>query len=150
MTDGDADATIEATSGREDETSFPEGTFNDWIGLAVEECGDGTAVVSVEYEEFKRNPGGVLHGGVTATLVDVAAGVATRSALEDTNEMLATTNLEINYLRPITETAYATAEVVRVGGSNAVVRVDVESTAPNGERKTVAIGTATYAIPDAT
>jgi uncharacterized protein (TIGR00369 family) len=123
---------------------FDDGSFNDWLGLAVEEYGEGEVTLSVDCEAFKQNPGGVLHGGVTATLVDVAGGMAIGSTFEDGGEMMATTNLDVNYLRPVTDTAYATAEVVRVGSSNAVAHVEVESTAPNGERKDVAIGTVTY------
>lgn len=123
---------------------FEEGTFNDWIGLTVEEFGDGNVVLSVTCDEFKQNPSGILHGGVTATLIDVAGGMAIGSSLGEGPQLKATTNLNVNYLRPITNTAYATGEVVRIGRSNAVSQVEVESTAPNGERKTVAIGTATY------
>jgi acyl-coenzyme A thioesterase PaaI-like protein len=70
--------------------------------------------------------------------------VAVRSALEGEEVPMATTNLEVNYLRPVTDTAYATGELVRLGEANAVIDVEVESTAPSGERKTVAIGTVTY------
>ena len=123
---------------------FEDGTFNDWLGLEVEEFGDGRVVLSVEYEEFKRNPGDVLHGGVTATLIDVAGGMAIGSTEAGGDEFRATTNLTVNYLRPITDTATATAEVVRIGTSNAISQVEVHSTAPSGERKQVAIGTVTY------
>jgi len=125
-------------------SSFPEGTFNDWLGLTIEEMGDGEAVLSVAYEAFKQNPDGVMQGGVTATLVDVVGAVAIRSALDGEGVPMATTNLEVNYLRPVTDTAYATGELVRLGEANAVIDVEVESTAPDGERKTVAIGTVTY------
>jgi len=125
---------------------FQPGTFNDWVGLAVEEAGDGRAVLTVEYESFKQNPSGVLHGGVTATLVDVAAGIAINS-IRGAEGALPTTNLDVNYLRPVTDDARATAEVVRVGDSNGVARVDVESTAPDGTTKTVAVGTVTYQVP---
>lgn len=146
MTDTDVDAEDEpdAPATRDSREYFRDGTFNDWIGLTVEEFGDGEVVLSVECEEFKQNPGGVLHGGVTATLIDVAGGMAIGSTFEDSRTPMATTNLDVNFLRPVTDTAYATAEVVRVGSSNAVAQVEVESTAPDGERKDVAIGTVTY------
>ena len=124
--------------------AFEDGTFNDWLGLEIEEFDDGRVVLSVEYEEFKRNPGDVLHGGVTATLIDVAGGMAIGSTEEGAGSFRATTNLTVNYLRPITDTAVATAEVVRIGSSNAVSEVEVHSTDPSGERKQVAIGTVTY------
>ena len=142
MTDTDDERRSPAP--REGREFFHDGTFNDWLGFAVEEYGEGEVVLSVEYEEFKQNPGGVLHGGVTAALIDVAGGMAIGSTFEDPPGAMATTNLDVNYLRPATDTAYATAEVARVGSSNAIAQVEVESTAPGGERKQVAIGTVTY------
>ncbi|MFB6171635.1 MAG: PaaI family thioesterase [Haloarculaceae archaeon] len=134
----------DAPADRAAEEFFRDGTFNDWIGLAVEEYGEGEVVVSVDCEEFKQNPGGVLHGGVTATLIDVSAGMAIGSTFEEPRGTMATTNLDVTFLRPVTDTAYASATVVRVGSSNAVAHVEVESTDPDGERKDVAIGTVTY------
>jgi uncharacterized domain 1 len=146
--EADADPEAERPGARENGDFFPDGTFNDWVGLRVEAYDDGEVVLAVDYAEFKRNPGDVMHGGVTATLVDVAGGVAIGSTFEDHEDrpFMATTNLDINYLRPITDTAYATAAVVRVGSSAAIAQVDVESTAPDGERKQVAIGTVTYSV----
>lgn len=143
-TDVDAEEEIDAPGPRGDGEFFMDGTFNDWLGLTVEEFGDGEVVLSVEFEEFKQNPGGILHGGVTAALIDVAGGMAIGSTFENPKKTRATTNLDVKYLRPITDTAYARGEVVRVGSTNAVAQVEVESTAPDGERKTVAIGTVTY------
>ena len=148
--EADIDPDADRPGARADGDFFPDGTFNDWVGLRVEEYSDGEVVLAVDYEGFKRNPGDVMHGGVTATLVDVAGGVAIGSTVEDREDrpFMATTNLDINYLRPVTDTAYATAAVVRVGSSTAVARVDVESTTPDGERKQVAIGTVTYSVAD--
>lgn len=146
MTDANVDSAEEADSiaCREPDDFFPDGTFNDWLGLTVEEYGEGEVVLSVEFEEFKQNPGGILHGGVTASLIDVAGGMAIGSTFDDEQGVMATTNLDVHYLRPITNTAYATGEVVRIGRSNAIARVEVESIAPSGESKQVAIGTVTY------
>lgn len=147
MTDSD-DETTEPTdvpSNRADREFFDDGSFNDWLGLTVEAFGDGEVSLSVTCEEFKQNPGGVMHGGVTATLIDVAGGMAIGSTFDE-EQMMATTNLNVNYLRPVTDTAHAAAEVVRVGSSNAIAQVEVESTAPNGERKQVATGTVTYQL----
>lgn len=146
MTDRYADDEERSDAGRPGPAGefFEDGTFNDWLGLEVEELGDGRAVLSVEYETFKQNPGDVLHGGVTATLIDVAGGIAIGSSLDGSDPFVATTNLSVNYLRPITDTAYATAELVRIGSATAIAQVEVHSEAPNGEEKRAAIGTVTY------
>lgn len=146
MTDNEADEAAPTEVRGPDPTGefFAGGTFNDWLGLTVEEMGEGRVVLSVEYEDVKANPGDVLHGGVTASLIDVAGGIAIGASEEGSDAFMATTNLNVHYLRPITDTAYATAEVVRVGSSNAVAEVEVHSHAPDGERKQVAQGTVTY------
>lgn len=148
MTDADRDETEprDVPADTRDREYFDDGSFNDWLGLAVERFEEGTVVLSVDCEEFKLNPGGVLHGGVTASLIDVAGGMAIGSTFDDGQQMMATTNLDVNYLRPITSTAFATGTVVRIGSSNGIAQVDVESTAPTGERKQVAIGTVTYQL----
>ncbi len=86
----------------------------------------------------------MVQGGVTATLPDVTGTVAVRGSLEGEEVPMVTTNPVVNYLRPVTDTAYATGELVRPGVANAVIDVEVESTAPSGERRTVAVGTMTY------
>lgn len=123
---------------------FAAGSFNDWLGLTLERYREGEVVLSVTCEDEKRNTGGLLHGGVTASLIDVAAGMTVASTFAGEPPSMATSSLDVEYLRPITDEAAATGEVVRVGESTAVARVDVESTAPDGERKLAAIGTVTF------
>lgn len=123
---------------------FLDGTFNDWLDLALESYEEGEVVLSVTCEGAKRNTSGLLHGGVTASLIDVAAGMTVASTFADEAPSMATASLDVEYLRPITVEAFATGEVVRVGKSSAVARVDVESTTPEGERKLAAIGTVSF------
>lgn len=119
--------------------------FHEWLGLEVAERGDGTATVTVPYGDRITNPFGVPHGGVVATAVDVAAGAALSAALGD-EASLATTDLDVAYLEPAAGDLTARAEVVRAGGTVGVVRVDVESTSPEGDTTTVAVGRTTYRV----
>lgn len=130
----------------DDSIGFRDGTFPDLLDLRVEELGDGRAVIATDCERHKENAAGVLHGGVTASLIDPAGGMAVGSTFEDEQRPRTTTNLDVTYVRPIADTAYATGEVVRVGDTDAVVSVEVESTAPSGERKRTAVGTVTYRL----
>jgi uncharacterized protein (TIGR00369 family) len=125
---------------------FEEGTFNDWLGLEVDRDAAGRVVLSTGLDRRKQNPGGVMHGGVTASLIDVAGGMAIGLSEEVEGDTRATTSLDVEYLRPITADPRAVAEVLRVGSTNAVSRVDVFSTAPDGTEKLVAVGTATYQL----
>ena len=116
-----------------------------WLGTSVEEFGYGTVVMTVPYHEKLTNKpmgGGDsessagIHGGIAATLIDTAGGIALRPFLDDPfTGGVATINLNVNYLRPATADLTATAEVVRAGTSIGVSTVTVESDNPDGERK---------------
>ena len=58
-----------------------------------------TAVISIEMRDDLRQPSGVLHGGVTATLIDTAMAFAVRTRLP-ADAATATIDLTIHYLRP--------------------------------------------------
>jgi len=119
-----------------------------WLGVTVEELGDGRAVLGLPHREELTNwDTGAIHGGATATVVDVASAFAIRTRLDDPmGTMQATTDLNVKYVRPATDDLTVEAEAVRVGSTNGVARVTVESTDDEGVRKPVAIGTCTYRL----
>lgn len=113
----------------------------------AEEVADDRVVLSMPVQDHLTNFSGNLHGGVLATLVDTASALAIRVTFEDPWEPgLATTDLTVSYVRPASGEVRAEAETVRVGGSIAVTEVEVTGVAPDGERKTVAIGGTTYRV----
>ncbi|TYT64039.1 PaaI family thioesterase [Natrialba swarupiae] len=129
--------------------------FLSWIGTTVDDVGDGTMTLSIPYDEKLTNarPNGPtdrrpdINGGVAATLVDTAGGLALRTELEDPfGGEVATINLNVNYLRPATGDLTARAEVVRAGSSVGVSEVVVESTTPDGETREVATGQGAYRL----
>ncbi|MDQ2052352.1 PaaI family thioesterase [Natronolimnohabitans sp. A-GB9] len=129
--------------------------FLSWIGTQVDDVGAGTMTLSIPYDEKLTNtrPGATederadIHGGIAATLIDTAGGLALRTEMDDAfTARVATINLNVNYLRPATGNLSATADVVRVGGSVGVSEVTVESTTPDGETTEVATGQAAYRI----
>src|SRR5690242_18097061 len=74
--------------------------FRDLVG--VEEpvsTTEGRARVMLHAEERHTNPAGTIHGGVIATLVDIAMGSAVRSLSRD-GEVPVTIEMKINYLEP--------------------------------------------------
>ena len=77
------------------------------------------------------NSHGVLHGGITATIADEAAWHAIENHFgKPTN--CTTTELKVNYLRPIMgEVATARAYLVRAGKTLCVSRVDIFDEANN-------------------
>jgi uncharacterized protein (TIGR00369 family) len=93
--------------------------------------------------EFERGKGtGQYHGGVIATLIDVAGDFAVALMV---GGPVPTINLRVDYLRPASNTSLmATARVRRAGRTVGVVDIDVHD--DNG--KLVAVGRGTYsAIP---
>ncbi|UIP00728.1 PaaI family thioesterase [Halobaculum sp. CBA1158] len=128
--------------------------FLSWLDLTVEDLERGRIVMSVPYDEKLVNPGspvGSVHGGIAATLVDTASGFALRSTFDDpTTGSLATTDLNVTYLRPATDDLRVEAEVLRAGGSMGYTDTLVSSVDPDGEPKDVAVGRTSYRLfPDA-
>jgi uncharacterized protein (TIGR00369 family) len=126
-----------------------------WLGTRVESMDYGTLVMTIPFDEKLTNsrPGengetpARIHGGIAATLIDTAGGIALRPFLDDPmNGDVATINLNLNYLRPAGDDLTATAEVVRAGESVGVSTVMVESEAPDGESKPVATGQGAYRL----
>ncbi|GAB6879920.1 hotdog fold thioesterase [Halorubrum gandharaense] len=90
-----------------------------WLGTRVETVERGRVVLSLPFDEKLTNADGqTIHGGVAATLVDTAGGVAQRTTFADPlSGGVATVNLNVNYLRPANGDLRAEADVVRAGGS---------------------------------
>lgn len=111
------------------------------LGLEWVDLEPGHAVLSLEPAEWMINPIGVIHGGITATLLDTALSCAVHSTLP-AGTGYATTDLQIRYIRAMHATTgrvIATGNVVHAGRRHATAegRVEVEETG-----KPIATGTA--------
>jgi acyl-CoA thioesterase len=114
--------------------------FAKTIGMKLVDIRPDEAVISIEMRDDLRQPSGVLHGGVTATLIDTAMAFAVRTRL-GVSEATATIDLTIHYLRPhISGLFTCTAKVVRAGKRIFTVSADVV----NEEGKLIATGLSTY------
>ena len=71
------------------------------LGFGVVEVDEGRAVFTADPGEQHYNPIGVVHGGLAATLLDSAMGVAVHSTL-DAGEGYTTLEFKVNFVRPIT------------------------------------------------
>jgi uncharacterized protein (TIGR00369 family) len=122
--------------------------FLSWLGVELERLDEGRAVMTLPYQEELTNwVTGTIHGGATATVVDTCSAFALRTVLEDPmNTTLATTDLDVKYVRPATSDITVDAEVIRAGTSTGVTRVTVTGTDDDGESKEVAIGATTYRL----
>jgi uncharacterized protein (TIGR00369 family) len=114
--------------------------FAKLMGMRLVDMRPNEAVIEIEMREDLKQPNGVLHGGVTATLIDTAMAFAVRTYLTDT-EPTATIDLTVHYLRPHVEgKAICTARVVRPGKRIYTVSAEVH----NEAGKLIATGLSTY------
>jgi len=105
---------------------------------------DGVTVACPLGEKL-MNSAGVLHGGVIATIADEAAWHALVHAYKAKRPMT-TTELKINYLRPIAgKRMTARAFVLRAGKTLGVTRVDLL----DDRKRLSAVGLVTYLLLDA-
>lgn len=114
--------------------------FSKLIGMKLVKLEIDEAQISIDMRDDLRQPSGVLHGGVTATLIDTAMAFAVRTRL-GIDEATATIDLTIHYLRPhITGVFTCTAKVVRAGKRIFTVSADVHGE----DGKLIATGLSTY------
>jgi acyl-CoA thioesterase len=103
--------------------------FNNMLGVRVLRKHNDGVTIGCELRDDLRNGAGVLHGGVTATLADVAVGFAVANHFGATRRAT-TVELKINYLRPIAHGRInARARLLRVGSNLVVGSVDIKDSA---------------------
>lgn len=131
--------------------------FNSLLGIQVIEA-NSTRVelqLAMKPELVGNTHHGILHGGVTASLLDVAGGLAalinTIDKLADVDpqglqkrlQNIGTIDMRVDYLLPgFGERFFCYAEVVRHGHRVAVTRMELL----NEKDKKIALGTATYMV----
>lgn len=95
--------------------------FADLLGITTD---DGTVRVAVTDQHL--NVAGTVHGGLIATVVDMAMGRAARESLDE-GEGAATLQLSLTYLNPaeVGDTLVATAQVGKRGSSIVLLTADV-------------------------
>jgi uncharacterized protein (TIGR00369 family) len=86
------------------------------LGIEFVAAADGGAVIALPFRTEIENKKGNVHGGVLATLADIAMGQAVRSA-RDGLFSVATVSLSINYLAPGKGDLTATGKCTKFGAS---------------------------------
>jgi len=110
------------------------------LGMQLVDVKLDEAAISMEMRDDLKQPHGVLHGGVTATLIDTTMAFAVRTRIPN-GEPTATIDLTIHYLRPHVEgTITCTAKNVRAGKRIFTVSAEVM----NREGKLLATAVSTY------
>lgn len=116
--------------------------FHRFLGLTLEDYSteDGSISISISArQEYSRSDGKIeLHGGVIASLIDIAGDYAVALKI---GAGVPTINLHVDYLRPARGIpAIASANIIRCGRSIAVVDIEVKDDTDT----LIAIGRGTY------
>lgn len=116
--------------------------FNQLIGMRLAAVHKDGVTVEIVVRPDMMNGAGILHGGVTATMADAAAGIATNRHLGG-GCPITTVEMKINYFRPVTKgRVRARAHLMRVGSTLSISRVDLF----DGEKKLIGTALVTYMI----
>ncbi|NMP30709.1 thioesterase family protein [Thalassotalea sp. M1531] len=131
--------------------------FNQLLGFEITRFDDKQAEISFRWDDkLIGNPiQKILHGGVTAAVLDVAGGVVaaanvianldeiTPESVQENIRKLGTIDLRTDFLRPGRgEHFVATAHIIRSGSKVAVARMELHN--ENGDH--IAFGTGTYMV----
>ncbi len=116
------------------------GPYHQWLGLSVTEVGDGEITIEVPWrDEFVVNPdGGYIHGGILATLVDLAADWAIATKL---GRPYPTVDIRVDYHRAAVKTSLRVkGRIVRLGSTFTTSEAFVE----DDQGRLLASGRGTY------
>ena len=123
---------------------LPHAPLAELLGFELIDLGEGHASFRMDPGERHYTPLGTVHGGIAATLLDSAMGVAVHTTLND-GEAYTTLELKVNYVRAITEDTgpvVATGSVIHRGGRVATA----EARLSDADGRLLAHGTSTCLI----
>ena len=107
--------------------------FTKHLGIELVSLVTDKAEIRLEKQEFHKQQNGFLHGGVTATLCDVATGIAAYTRATDGKNVV-TADLKVSYLNPsISGKIKAVGRVVKAGRFLAFCEGQVFDVLPDGE-----------------
>lgn len=133
--------------------------FNKVLGIDIDlldyDTGDATVCFAMKPDLIGNSAAGILHGGVTAAVIDLTGGLSAliscaRLHETDSSERLykrltasATIDMRVDYLRPGKGTAFVCkSHIIRAGSRIVVARIDLF----NDRQRAIATGTGTYLI----
>jgi uncharacterized protein (TIGR00369 family) len=108
--------------------------FNKVCGLKIVEWSDGNASLKVDLVPERLNPLGLVHGGLCATMLDVALAMSGSFRPAPDNLLPGLTlSLTLQYLGPLKlEDGFATAKARRTGGGKSIFFAEGEVLSPDG------------------
>lgn len=124
---------------------FSSSRFARWMGISLVGIDSGESELRLDLEPHHLNPGGIVHGGVLATLLDASIGLALRSKIGMTTDHV-TIELDVHYLSPARSGhLIGKGRAVRAGGRVSYGEAEVFS----DDRRLLAKGSATFLVVQA-
>ncbi|ACL20965.1 PaaI family thioesterase [Desulfitobacterium hafniense] len=120
------------------------GSSNIWkyLGMTIVTNEQGKKGVKITTTDKFKQAHGSVHGGIIATVIDTAMGVAVNEAIGP-DRYAVTVELKVNYLLPVVDSdIYAYAHLVKEGKRLFMGTVNVY----DEDGKLVAIGSATFSM----
>jgi uncharacterized protein (TIGR00369 family) len=122
----------------------PQPPICDLMNFRLSEAEAGRVAMTCTPEEYHYNPGAIVHGGLAATLIDSATGIAVVSVLPP-GTLWTTLNLNVTFTRPMTrDTGPVRCEGRVVHQGRRVVTAEADVTSEDG--KLIAHGSASCLV----
>ncbi|MGA7397053.1 MAG: PaaI family thioesterase [Solirubrobacterales bacterium] len=128
------------------DVTLPDSPFDVLLGTEWISSDPDHAVVRLKMKDEHRQPMGIMHGGVMASMVESLCSMATATAVVPDNRIAMGQSISVNLLRPVsTGGIEVEAEAVHRGRMTWVWRATVKDL----EGRTCAMAQMTMAIRDA-
>ena len=100
--------------------------FDGLYGLVIDEIGDGAISAHVDVADHHKQPAGLVHGGVFASIAESTTSMATWMAVQADGHSAQGLSNQTSFLRPILEgTIHATARARHRGRTTWVWEVEI-------------------------
>jgi acyl-CoA thioesterase len=133
---------VKLLSREQTQAFIPRMPFNQHLGIRVTRVHRDGITIECPLRPELMNGAGVLHGGVTATLADVAVGLAIQRHFGRLTP-ITTVEMKVNFFRPVASgKIVARSHLLRVGSRVMVGRVDLF----DGHRRLAGAGLVTYIL----
>lgn len=120
------------------EERFGKNHFSRMLGLELISANDGNCEISLRIKPEHLQNAGFVHGGILATIADVAMGFAASSAVPENHHVL-TGELKISYLNPAVQPVIlAKGFTIKAGRKIVFVEAEIYGLAEGGGGKLVA------------
>ena len=118
------------------------------MGLELIDVNQGEATLGLAIKQHHLQQNGFTHGGVTATLCDVATGIAAYTAVSEGKNVV-TVDLKISYVNPsVSHNVIAIGRVIKSGNFLVFCEGQVLDVLDDGSQKLVATCTSIMAAVD--